>query len=172
MTTPDPAAPSPPLAGYARAATLAAVAGLRSMLPAFAIVAATRRDGDRAAFAPRPQPDAALRSPLAFAAFALAAGGEIVGDKLPFTPDRIAPGPLGGRVASGALVGAAVARDARLAPAVGGAIGAIAAVGGSFGGYYARRALARATPLPAITWALAEDALAVALALVALRSRP
>ena len=48
-----------------------------------------------------------LQKPLVASAFKLAAAGELVMDKLPDTPDRIAPPVLLGRLLSGALVGAA-----------------------------------------------------------------
>jgi uncharacterized membrane protein len=81
------------------------------------------------------------------------------------------PGPLVGRVISGALAGAVlgsargVAGARLLLPAVAGAIGAYA---GSWAGYTARRAAVERTGLPDPVVAAGEDLLAVGLALVAL----
>lgn len=66
------------------------------------------------------------------------AAGEIVADKLPILPDRRVPWSFAGRVANGALAGAAVAQDnAGLSPeALTAGLGAIA---GTFGGAGLRR---------------------------------
>ena len=92
-----------------------------------------------------------------------AAGGEVVGDKLPMIPPRTSPGPLAGRLVSGALCGA------RLAGAPGVAAGALAAAAATFGLPRARAAVAERTGLPDPVVAVGEDALAAASALVATR---
>jgi uncharacterized membrane protein len=81
-------------------------------------------------------------------AFAVA---ELVGDKLPATPSRKAPGPFVARVATGALCGAALGATAA---------GALGALAGTLGGYELRTRLAKAVgkDLPV---ALSEDALAI-----------
>jgi uncharacterized membrane protein len=88
--------------------------------------------------------------------------GELIGDKLPKTPNRIAPSALLGRVASGALAGAALGttgkRDLRIEGAILGGVGALV---GSFVGWGARKALGGAG-LPDPVVALAEDAAVVA----------
>jgi uncharacterized membrane protein len=88
-------------------------------------------------------------------AAALAALGELVGDKLPNIGNRIDPAPLAGRVVAGALIGAAVAgltgRDKKNA-AVG---GAVAAFLGAHLSFHFRRVLTN--HMPAIAAALVED---------------
>ncbi len=90
------------------------------------------------------------------------AAGELLADKLPFTPNRISPGPLALRVASGAACGAAVGFLARESAREGALLGGAGAIAGAFGGYYARRSFSR--KYPDFAMALVEDALALALA--------
>ncbi|MFJ3379268.1 DUF4126 family protein [Curtobacterium sp. NPDC090217] len=89
--------------------------------------------------------------------------GELVGDKLPKTPSRIAVAGLIGRAGSGALVGAAIAttgkRDRRVEGAVLGAVGALI---GSFAGYFLRKAIGTTTGLRDPLVALGEDAAVIA----------
>ena len=79
-----------------------------------------------------------LISVVLFTIFAL---GEYIGDKLPRTPSRIAPGPLAARVVFGGLVGAIVATSLHGSIAEGIILGVIGAVIGSFGGYHVRHFL-------------------------------
>jgi hypothetical protein len=95
--------------------------------------------------------------------FRLLAVGELVADKLPKTPNRIDPGPLTGRIVSGAVVGYVVSRHAGRSVWVGALLGGIAAVGGSYGGYYGRRLLGQKLHLPDPIIAVAEDAIGVGL---------
>ena len=89
---------------------------------------------------------------------------ELVNDKLPRTPSRTAPGPLGARILMGGLAAATLTAGAA---GVGGAIlpsalmGAAGAVAGTFGGYQARTRLVRALGVPDIVVALLEDLVAV-----------
>ena len=108
---------------------------------------------------------------LAFLGFAytpyilsLLALGELITDKLPTTPSRKIPMQFGGRIAMGALCGAALGAASQ--SLVGGLLaGAIGAVIGTLGGSELRSRLARAIgkDLPA---ALLEDAVAVGGALL------
>jgi uncharacterized membrane protein len=128
-----------------RAAVLGAAAGARSATPLAAL--AQRRGG-----------------PVRILA-TLAAAGELVVDKLPGTPSRLEPGPLGGRIVLGALAGAVLARRAGagvVAPALIAAVAAVAAshAGASWRAYASRRGFG--TP-----GALAEDAAAVIAASIA-----
>jgi len=93
----------------------------------------------------------------------LLAGLELVGDQLPKTPSRKAPGPFVARIVSGALAGALLGLPSG-DWIVGVALGAIGGVAGTLGGYEARRWLAGQfkRDLPA---ALIEDAVAIVLAL-------
>ncbi len=84
--------------------------------------------------------------------------GELVVDKLPGVPDRIAPGPLLGRAVMGGVIGALVADDH---PAAGIAAGAAGAVAAAFVGWALRREAGRVTFLPDLLVAVVEDALAL-----------
>lgn len=99
----------------------------------------------------------------------LASAAEHVADKLPGTPSRTDPAPLGGRIASGALCGAVVARRAGESSVAGAVVGAIAALAATFAAYEIRHALTAGAGLPDLPIALAEDVLAVSLAEAALR---
>jgi len=70
-----------------------------------------------------------------------AAALEIVGDKLPSIPDRIAAGPLVGRALSGAVVGAAIAADSRRDRGAAAILGALTAVACAHVSFRARRRL-------------------------------
>lgn len=98
--------------------------------------------------------------------FTLAALGEYVGDTLPKTPSRLAPGPLAARFAFGILAGI-ISATALQQPKAGGVMLGIAGVAlGAFGGFWLRRwsakTLGRDLPV-----AITESALALALALAA-----
>jgi uncharacterized membrane protein len=96
--------------------------------------------------------------------FTVLALGEYVGDTLPQTPNRTAPGPLMARLCFGALV-TAMAAHATLEPEAGGVVfGVIGALMGAFGGIWLRAWAARKVgrDLPV---ALTESALALWLAL-------
>lgn len=101
--------------------------------------------------------------------FTVLAFGEIVGDKLPQTPNRIAAGPLAARIGFGGLVGAVVATSLHLPLALGIFPCAISAVAGAFLGYQLRRFLTHTAKLPDFPIALAEDFVTVGLAFAALR---
>jgi uncharacterized membrane protein len=91
-----------------------------------------------------------------------AAIGEIVGDKLPMTPSRLAPLGLLGRIGTGVLVGLAIGttggKNRGLESAILGGIGALA---GSIGMALARKAAGSVTGLPDPVVALAEDAVVI-----------
>jgi uncharacterized membrane protein len=151
-----------------RVAQLGVVAGLRSQLP-FALLALATRRGEFAA--DRDAPLGLLRKPASLPVLGLLAGGELVGDKLPMVPSRVSPGPLIGRVAIGAAAGAAVAGEAGRAVGLPAALGGAGAALGSLAGYQFRTKLGRATGLPDAALAVAEDALALGLGVLALRRR-
>ncbi len=142
---------------YLQAACLGVVAGMRSM-GAPALVS------DRLA---RTQPPALEQSPLRWLGTDKAAtitkflaAGEIIGDKLPFTPSRIAPGPLFGRVLSGGLCGAALCLAAGKRAERGAVLGVAGAVAGAYGFYHLRRTLGQRLPVPDPILGAAEDVLA------------
>jgi uncharacterized membrane protein len=128
------------------AALLGAAAGLRSATP-FGALALRGRLGDG----------------VGRTAALLAAAGELVADKLPMTPSRTSPPALAGRLASGATCG-------KVAGGAAGAIaGSAAAAATAFAGERTRAALGRRTGLSDPLIALAEDALAIGVALAATR---
>jgi uncharacterized membrane protein len=139
-----------------RAVALGAASGSRSTV-GIAAVAATSGPDDRGAVAGR------LGGRTGTTLSALAAAGEVVGDKLPATPARTALPPLLARAAAGAVAAGAVATrdgDDPAAPAV---VGLVAAVGTAFLAVRARSAAAErfGSDRPG---AVAEDALAALLA--------
>ena len=150
-----------------RVAVLGVVGGLRSQLP-LALLALAARSGRFAADA-RDAPLRWLRHRAATVGLGLAAAGELVGDKLPMVPPRIEPPSLIGRSATGALVGAAVARESGQPLLPGTLVGVAGAIAGSYGGYYARRGLGRLTGLPDPFWGGVEDVVALGLGALAVR---
>ncbi len=146
----------------ARALTLGFAVGLRSQM-GNAALALAHGDAPRSA---RWTGWIPFRWPLARKAMLLAAAGEIVGDKLPQTPSRIAPTQLAGRVAFGMFAGAAIGSERKgMAPILSGAaLGGIGALAGSFGGYHARKWIVEASGAPDLPVALAGDAIAATIA--------
>ena len=92
--------------------------------------------------------------------------GELIADKLPFTPSRKRPGPFAGRIVSGGLAGAAFVAGSGASLLVGATIGALGAVAGTLGGYRVRTRLVRRLRVPDFVVALAEDIVAVGGALL------
>ena len=94
-------------------------------------------------------------------ALKLLAVGELVGDKLPNTPDRIAPGGLIFRCASGSLAGSAIFKASGKNALAGAAVGSITALGAAFASYFIRKniVLKLAAPDPVI--GAIEDALVI-----------
>ncbi len=95
----------------------------------------------------------------------LAAAGEVVADKLPGTPDRTAPPVLGGRLASGALVGAGIAAARRDSLWPGVLLGAAAAGLSTFVMLRVRTALPEMLGTSDMPVAILEDVAALGLAL-------
>jgi len=135
------------------------LAGMRSMMPAAFLSYYFSATHDFYI----PKPFKFLTSSKAPLITTALAAGEVIADKLPFTPDRINTGRLVGRAVSGAFAGAAIHRVKQenvMAGVIAGAAGAIAS---SYIFYYARtkgRKKAKAAPLSA---AFTEDALAIGL---------
>lgn len=139
------------------AAGLGAVAGMRSLsAPAFL---AHRLSGEHAE-AHGEGPLAEMMSSKASAwTLGLLAVGELVADKLPGIPARISPPALIIRLASGAFVGAGVARRAKR-PVIGLAVvGAVAALASSFVLYEVRRFATEKLRVPNFVAGLLEDVL-------------
>lgn len=143
-----------------RAGLLGVLSGARSMTPLAML--AVYRDLGSLDGAWRDWP--VLRSPGGRAALVVAAVGELVGDKLPATPDRTKPLPLLGRIGTGAIAGAALGTLS--GPGGwrrGAALGAVGGLVGSYAGKYLRAGGA-ATGLPDLVFALVEDAATIACA--------
>jgi len=147
-----------PTGVYVRSATLGFVGGLRSMTP-FAALSLLRSGSDETSASPA-HPLQYLDTPAARIITGILALGEIFGDKLPFVPSRVSPGPLAGRVIVGALIGWAVCRQAEQSPILGAVLGAVGAASGSAAGYYARTWLGKVTKLPGPVLGIFEDVLA------------
>jgi uncharacterized membrane protein len=141
----------------ARAALAGAATGLRSTVAVAALVET------RAAGLPGPATGDRARI-----AAALGVAFELVVDKLPITPSRLAPRGLVGRVGFASAGGAVIARGAGgpVAPAV--VLAAAAALAGAVAGHGVRAAAASAG-LPDLPVALAEDTVALGLAAAAAR---
>lgn len=105
---------------------MGAVAGMRAMTPLAAVTNAARSGMlpvDNGA--PR-----LLANPLASVGMLALAGGELLGDKMKTAPDRIVPAGMVARVATGLIVGAA------LAPRRQRGLGAVLAAGTAVGAAY------------------------------------
>jgi uncharacterized membrane protein len=89
---------------------------------------------------------------------AVMAAGEMVADKLPFTPDRTSPPSVAFRAISGALVGGSFCAANRRSPVAGAVIGAVGAVAATYAAFHLRRYLVKERGLPDMVVALAEDA--------------
>ena len=100
--------------------------------------------------------------------FTIAALGEILADKTPWIPDRIAPGPLVGRLLVGALIGAIVADGLNGSGTEGIILGLLGALVGTYGGFLIRKDLVQRVGLKDWHVAIAEDMIAVAFAIFAM----
>jgi Predicted membrane protein len=131
---------------YRRATYLGIVAGLRSMTPVALLAWSSA--------------NTAKTTKNITAALAI---GELIADKLPFTPGRLQKGPFTGRLVIGAITGALLCRRAKQSVLQGALRGAVGAALGSIAGYVYRVAAADLTDIPDITWALLEDGTAILL---------
>jgi uncharacterized membrane protein len=95
------------------------------------------------------------------AIFSILALAEIINDKLPATPSRLAPPSLGIRSITGALAGTALALAASHSLLFGIVLGALGALAGAFLGYYVRHAIVTGLKVPDFPIALVEDAIAI-----------
>jgi len=85
----------------------------------------------------------------------------LINDKLPKTPNRTTPGPLGFRILSGGLSGAALAIAAAQGVPLGAVAGIVGALVGTFGGYQARHQIVTQLKVKDIGVALVEDLIAI-----------
>jgi uncharacterized membrane protein len=91
--------------------------------------------------------------------------GELVADKLPFTPNRTSPLPMTFRILSGAICGAALCIPANRFIWAGTLLGGLGAVNGAFAGFHVRQLFVKYLKIPDMAIAFAEDALAICAAL-------
>jgi len=137
---------------------LGAVAGMRTMLaPALLSSALKKRSSKRL----RRSNLRFMQSGSTATVFKLLAAGELVGDKLPMTPNRTELAGLIGRGVSGALVGATLAKTQRVSPLAGAGVGLSSALVSTHAFYLLRKKLSEDTKLPDILWASSEDILAI-----------
>jgi len=134
---------------------LGAISGMRSMmaLAFFSDHAEDENHGSKANPALN-----FLRSPRTVALLKIAAGGEILMDKLPFTPARTDAAPLIGRMVMGGIAGAAVSKKQWMQGAVVGALGALVT---TYAMYHLRKSLHDDQHIPDVILGVAEDALVV-----------
>ena len=145
-----------------RSFAIGIAAGMRSQVPAAAIADAARTG--RLSRGSGPVWAALRRDGSTKVAIALMLG-EMVGDKLPFTPARTTVPAVYGRIASGSLAGALVASG--LGAKSGGLVfaglaGAAGAAIGTYGGYHARRSVTE-SGIPDLPIAVVEDVTALAI---------
>ena len=144
-----------PLLGFAT--------GLRTMTP-IAILCWWAYHGDMSVDGTWASWTAKLITPIVFTVLAL---GELIGDKLPQTPNRIAPFPLAARLVFGGLCGA-LSAIALSGPGMEGIIlGVIGAIIGAFVGFMLRRELVAHFQCADWKIALPEDILTITVALFA-----
>jgi len=132
------------------------IAGMRSVS---ALAISTNLVNGASFFKPKNQLLGFLAKPsIRIAAYALTAA-EMVGDKLPITPDRITPVPLTGRTLMGALSGAVIYSLAKRSPYTGAIIAGTTAVISSYAIYYLRKKIKEKTGAPDLLLGLTEDAI-------------
>ncbi len=139
-----------------RALGMGAIAGLRTMA---APATLSRAVSDGRIEGLEETPFSILGSPRVSTALRIMQFGELIVDKLTATPSRTSPPPLLGRMASGALVGAALFASEDRAQAVGGMLGAAAALASAYAGESLRVNASEKLGVPDPIVALLEDGL-------------
>ena len=157
---------SPTIGLIGCAAGLGAVSGLRTFLAPALLGQAVQTQ----AIPKAGEPFKFLMSETAANVASGLAAAELIGDKLPFTPDRTVAFALAGRAAAGAVVGGAICSSFRKRPFWGAVAGVAGAIGAAYAGFYIRQALTKNGKLPDLLVALAEDAISAGGAIAILRS--
>ena len=104
---------------------------------------------------------------IAFKVFSI---GELIGDKLPFTPNRIEPGGITGRCISGGLAGATIFKANNNNAFIGAFIGSAAAFAGTFGSYYLRKGIVKDSHIVDPLVGALEDALVIGSGVMLIKS--
>jgi uncharacterized membrane protein len=107
-------------------------------------------------------------NPISVGVFGVLAVGELIGDKLPQTPNRTSPLPLIARICFGGLIGAIAATGLHGSAIEGILLGVFGAIAGSFLGFHIRHWLTVTEGWPKLPVALAEDAIAIVFSLFAM----
>lgn len=149
-----------------RAALLGVVTGMRSQLPT-ALLAYRARKGQFPYDVSGP--GNVLRRTGSVPLTVMAAAGELIGDKLPRTPNRLEDGPFMGRVTLGAAAGVGIASAFGRSRVLGAVAGAAGAAAGSVAGHRLRVAAVERMGVSDTVAALVEDVLAITLGLIATR---
>jgi len=145
----------------ASAFILGVVAGMRSMMaPAVLALTLWRRPE----YVPASAPAQWLALFPVAVVLGIAALGELVADKLPMTPNRIALGPFVARLVTGSITGAALVQVGGINPWAGAACGAVGAIAGTFGMFHARKFAGRVTGISDPYIGAIEDIVAIAIA--------
>ena len=106
--------------------------------------------------------------PVSVIVFAVLAVGELVGDKLPMTPNRTSAFALIARICFGGLVGALCATALQSSAPEGILFGAVAAFAGTFVTYHIRKHLVEIVGWKDLYVALGEDVLVIGLSVLML----
>ena len=153
-----------------QAAALGAVTGMRSQMGLAMLTQVAANDE-----LPRPARNAAplvlLRLPRMSQLTALAALGELIGDKTPWVPARTKPLPFLGRVGFGALVGGMIFQANGRDAAPGAAIGAVAGGALAVVATQTRLALGEKTAIPDPIIGAVEDVIAFGISALAVPRR-
>ena len=146
---------------------LATLAGMRSMsAPAFLSASLVRHNSPQLG-------DSFLRfmqQPITAKILAVLAGAEIIGDKLPDTPDRTAPNVLIGRATSGALIGATLYKSQKGSVFSGALIGSLTAIASTYATLPLRKKLIEVLDQPVLAGAI-EDAVVIAAGMAITKAR-
>jgi len=143
---------------FLQAAGLGAIAGMRTFYAPAVASHLYRRHPSKYL---RNSPLAFMQSTTASKVFKVLAGGELVGDKLPTAPNRIAAPGLTGRIISGILVGSVTYEAHGKQPLIGGLIGGVAAAASTFGCFFLRKFVVKNTRIPDPYIGAVEDALVI-----------
>lgn len=100
--------------------------------------------------------------------FTVLAVGELIGDKLPNTPNRTSPPALIARIVFGGLVGAIAATNLHGSAIEGILLGSLSAIAGAFIGFHVRQHLVKQRGCADFPVALSEDVLAIGLSIFAM----